>query len=176
MFCAVSALLRELTEEEAIAHACVSKSRYHEVKKHLLEIIVLPPRTGIGKKSKKRCWSLRENDRYDIICGVNGKVYFSTHFYGVIVCKISCMPPFLAIMFSSKRPINAKSAYNVIFGIVSGVKISRKQHDVALFVANYRTSTTLFVANYHTLATLFVAKYLISFPTSMSKNRLFASL
>ena len=27
-------------------------------------------------------------------------------------------------MFSSKRPINAKSAYNVIFGIVSGVKIS----------------------------------------------------
>ena len=47
-FCAVSALLRALTEEEAIAHACVSKSRYHEVKKHLLEIIVLPPRTGIG--------------------------------------------------------------------------------------------------------------------------------
>ena len=120
----LSALLRELTEEEAIAHACVSKSRYHEVKKHLLEIIVLPPRTGIGKKSKKRCWSLRENDRYDIICGVNGKVYFSAHFYRVIVCKISCMPPFLAIMFSSKRPINAKSAYNVIFGIVSGVKIS----------------------------------------------------
>ena len=107
----LSALLRELTEEEAIAHACVSKSRYHEVKKHLLEIIVLPPRTGIGKKkSKKRCWSLRENDRYDIICGVNGNVYFSAHFYGVIVCKISCMPPFLAIMFSSKRPINAKSA------------------------------------------------------------------
>ena len=106
----LSALLRELTEEEAIAHACVSKSRYHEVKKHLLEIIVLPPRTGIGKKSKKRCWSLRENDRYDIICGANGKVYFSAHFYRVIVCKISCMPPFLAIMFSSKRPVNAKSA------------------------------------------------------------------
>ena len=78
----------------------------------------------LSPKSKKRCWSLRENDRYDIICGVNGKVYFSAHFYRVIVCKISCMPPFLAIMFSSKRPINAKSAYNVIFGIVSGVKIS----------------------------------------------------
>ena len=106
----LSALLRELTEEEAIAHACVSKSRYHEVKKHLLEIIFLPPRTGIGKKSKKRCWSLRENDRYDIICGVNGNVYFSAHFYEVIVCKISCMPPFLAIMFSPKRPVNAKSA------------------------------------------------------------------
>ena len=106
----LSALLRELTEEEAIAHACVSKSRYHEVKKHLLEIIVLPPRTGIGKKSKKRCWSLRENDRYDTIRSVNGNVYFSAHFYRVIVCKISCMPPFLAIMFSPKRPINAKSA------------------------------------------------------------------
>ena len=47
-FCAVSALLRALTEEETIAHACVSKSRYHEVKKHLLEIIVLPPKNGIG--------------------------------------------------------------------------------------------------------------------------------
>ena len=51
----LSALLRELTEDEAIAHACVSKSRYHEVKKHLLEIIVLPPKNGIGGKSKKRC-------------------------------------------------------------------------------------------------------------------------
>ena len=48
VFCVVSALLRSLTEEEAIAHACVSKSRYHEVKKHLLEIIVLPPKNGIG--------------------------------------------------------------------------------------------------------------------------------
>ena len=75
-FCAISALIRELTEEEAIAHACVSKSCYHEFKKHLLEIIVLPPRTAIGKKSKKRCWSLRENDRYDNICGVSGNVYF----------------------------------------------------------------------------------------------------
>ena len=77
MFCAVSALLRALTEEEAIAHACVSKSRYHEVKKHLLEIIVLPPKNGIGGKSKKRCWSLRENDRYDTIYGVSGNVQVS---------------------------------------------------------------------------------------------------
>jgi hypothetical protein len=74
VFCVVSALLRALTEEEAIAHACVSKSRYHEVKKHLLEIIVLPPKNGIGGKSKKRCWSLRENDRYDTIYGVSGNV------------------------------------------------------------------------------------------------------
>ena len=106
----LSALLRELTEEEAIAHACISKSRYHEVKKHLLEIVDLPPRTGIGKKSKKRCWSLRENDRYDIICGVNGKVYFSVHFEGFILCKIRYFPPLLAVMVSPKRPVNAKSA------------------------------------------------------------------
>ena len=52
-FCAVSGLLRALTEEETIAHACVSKSRYHEVKKHLLEIIVLPPKNGIGGKIEK---------------------------------------------------------------------------------------------------------------------------
>ena len=109
-FSAVSALLRALTEEEAIAHACVSKSRYHEVKKHLLEIIVLPPRTGIGKKSKKRCWSLRENDRYDTICGVDGKVYFSVHFEGFILDKIRYFPPLLAVMVSPKRPVNAKSA------------------------------------------------------------------
>ena len=51
-FCAVSALLRALTEEEAIAHACVSKSRYHEVKKHLLEIIVLPPKTASAGNRK----------------------------------------------------------------------------------------------------------------------------
>ena len=104
----LSALLRELTEEEAIAHACVSKSRYHEVKKHLLEIIVLPP--SIGKKSKKRCWSLRENDRYDTICGVNGKVYFSVHFEGFILSKMRYLPPLLAVMVSPKRPVNAKSA------------------------------------------------------------------
>ena len=61
----LSALLRELTEEEAIAHVCVSKSRYHEVKKHLLELIDLPPKTSISGNSKKRRWSLRETDRYD---------------------------------------------------------------------------------------------------------------
>jgi len=32
----LSALLRGLPESEAIEHACVSKSRYHTVKKHLL--------------------------------------------------------------------------------------------------------------------------------------------
>ena len=106
----LSALLRELTEEEAIAHVCVSKSRYHEVKKHLLEIIVLPPRTGIGKKSKKRCWSLRENDRCDTICGVNGKVYFSVHFEGFILYKSRFLPQFLAVIFSAKHPYTTKSA------------------------------------------------------------------
>ena len=59
----LSALLRELTEEEAIAHACVGKSRYHEVKKHLLEIMDLPPKTSIAGNSKKRRWTLRETDR-----------------------------------------------------------------------------------------------------------------
>ena len=120
----LSALLRRLPESEAIEHACVSKSRYHTVKKHLLELLDLGWKSASKKVARKSSWSLRETDRYDIICDVNGNVYFSAHFYRVIVCKISCMPPFLAIMFSSKRPINAKSAYNVIFGIVSGVKIS----------------------------------------------------
>ena len=51
--CAVSALFRELIEEEAIAHVCICKSCYHEVNKHLLESMDLPPRTVIGKKSEK---------------------------------------------------------------------------------------------------------------------------
>ena len=72
---------------------------------------------------KKSSWSLRETDRFDIICGVNGNVYFSVHFEGFILRKIRHFPLLLAVMFSSKRPINAKSAYNVIFGMVSGIVI-----------------------------------------------------
>ena len=106
----LSALLRGLTESEAIEHACVSKSRYHTVKKRLLELLNLGRKSASKKVAKKSVWSLRETDRYDIICGVNGNVYFSVHFEGFILRKIRYFPPLLAIMFSSKRPLNAKSA------------------------------------------------------------------
>ena len=106
----LSALLRGLTESEAIEHACVSKSRYHTVKKHLLELLDLGRKSASKKVARKSFWSLRETDRFDIICGVNGKVYFSVHFEGFILRKIRYLPPLLAVMFSAKRPINAKSA------------------------------------------------------------------
>ncbi len=64
----------------------------------------------VKKVAKKSVWSLRETDRYDIICGVNGNVYFSVRFEGFILGKIRYFPPLLAIMFSSKRSIYAKSA------------------------------------------------------------------
>ena len=70
----LSALLRGLTESEAIEHACVSKSRYHTVKKQLLELLDLGRKSASKKAAKKSSWSLRETDRYDIICGMNGKV------------------------------------------------------------------------------------------------------
>ena len=105
----LSALLRRLPESEAIEHACVSKSRYHTVKKRLLELLDLGWKSA-PKKVAKKSWSLRETDRFDIICGVNGKVYFSVHFEGFILGKTPYLPPLLAIMFSPKRPINAKSA------------------------------------------------------------------
>jgi len=104
------ALLRELTESEAIEHVCISKSRYHEVKKQLLELLDLGRKSAVRKVAKKSSWSLRETDRYDIICGVNGKVYFSVHFEGFILHKTHYFPPLLAVMFSAKRPVNAKSA------------------------------------------------------------------
>jgi hypothetical protein len=106
----LSALLRGLPESEAIEHACVSKSRYHTVKKRLLELLDFEWKSAPKKVAKKSSWSLRETDRYDIICGVNGKVYFSVHFEGFILRKIRYFPPLLAVMFSAKRPINAKSA------------------------------------------------------------------
>ena len=104
------ALLRELTESEAIEHVCISKSRYHEVKKHLLKTFDPGQKPVVKKVQKNSFWSLRETDRYDIICGVNEKVYFSVHFEGFILYKSRYFPPLLAVMFSSKRSINAKSA------------------------------------------------------------------
>jgi predicted transcriptional regulator len=106
----LSALLRGLTESEAIEHACVSKSRYHTVKKHLLELLDLGRKSASKKAAKKYSWSLRETDRYDIICGVNGNVYFSVHFEGFILRKIRYLPPLLAVMFSAKHPYTTKSA------------------------------------------------------------------
>ena len=104
------ALLRELTESEAIEHVCISKSRYHTVKKRLLELLDLGWKSTPKKVVRKSSWSLRETDRFDIICGVNGNVYFSVHFEGFILYKSRYFPPLLAVMFSPKRPINAKSA------------------------------------------------------------------
>ena len=106
----LSTLLRRLPESEAIEHACVSKSRYHTVKKHLVELLDLGRKSAVRKVAKKSSWSLRETDRFDTICGVNEKVYFSAHFEGLILRKIRYFPPLLAVMFSPKRPINAKSA------------------------------------------------------------------
>ena len=48
----LSALLRGLTESEAIEHACVSKSRYHTVKKHLLKTFD-PGQKPVVKKVQK---------------------------------------------------------------------------------------------------------------------------
>ena len=106
----LSALLRGLPESEAIEHACVSKSRYHTVKKHLLELLDFGWKTAVRKVAKKSSWSLRETDRFDIICGVDGNVYFSVHFEGFILRKIRYLPPLLAVMVSAKHPYTTKSA------------------------------------------------------------------
>jgi predicted transcriptional regulator len=70
----LSALLRELSESEAIKHVCISKSRYHEIKKSLLGMIDLGQKTHTRKTTGKTVWSLREIDRFGIISGVNEKV------------------------------------------------------------------------------------------------------
>ena len=70
----LSALLRELPESEAIEYACVSKSRYHTVKKRLLELLDFEWKSAPKKVQKNSFWSLRETDRYDTICGVDEKV------------------------------------------------------------------------------------------------------
>ena len=69
----LSALLRELSESESIRHVCISKSRYHEIKKSLLGMIDLGQKTHT-RKTGKTVWSLRETDRFSTICGVNEKV------------------------------------------------------------------------------------------------------
>ena len=104
------ALLRELTESEAIEHVCISKSRYHEVKKHLLKTFDPGQKPVVKKVQKNSFWSLRETDRYDIICGVNGNVYFSAHFKGFILYKSRFLPQFLTVIFSAKHPYTTKSA------------------------------------------------------------------
>ena len=106
----LSALLRRLPESEAIEYACVSKSRYHTVKKQLLELLDLGRKSASKRAAKKSSLSLRETDRFDIICGVNGKVYFSVHFEGFILRKIRYLPPLLAVMVSAKHPYTTKSA------------------------------------------------------------------
>jgi len=49
----LSALLRELPESEAIEYACVSKSRYHTVKKRLLELLDFEWKSAPKKVQKK---------------------------------------------------------------------------------------------------------------------------
>ena len=48
----LSALLRELSESESIKHVCISKSRYHEIKKSLLGMIDLGQKTHTRKAIK----------------------------------------------------------------------------------------------------------------------------
>ena len=112
----LSALLRELSESEAIRHVCISKSRYHEIKKSLLGMIDLGRKTHTRKAIKKSAWLLRETDRFGIICGVHEKVYFSVHFFIFIFTELRGFPLFSAIIFLPKCPILAKSVQNHVLG------------------------------------------------------------
>ena len=112
----LSALLRELSESESIRHVCISKSRYHEIKKSLLGMIDLGQKTYTRKAIKKSAWSLRETDRFGIIHGVHGKVYFSVHFEKIILCKLRFSPQFYAVIFYPKCPVRAKSVQNHVLG------------------------------------------------------------
>ena len=112
----LSALLRELSESESIKHVCISKSRYHEIKKSLLEMIDLGRKTYTRKAIKKSAWSLRETDQFGIIYGVHGKVYFSVHFEKIILCKSRFLPLFSAVIFYPKCPVRAKSVQNHVLG------------------------------------------------------------
>ena len=116
----LSALLRELSESEAIRHVCISKSRYHEIKKSLLGMIDLGQKTHTRKAIKKSAWSLRETDRFGIIYGVHEKVYFSVHFKKFILYKLRFLPQFYAVIFYPKCPIRAKSVQNHVLGMVLG--------------------------------------------------------
>ena len=116
----LSALLRELSESEAIRHVCISKSRYHEIKKSLLGMIDLGRKTYTRKTTGKTVWSLRETDRFGIIYGVNEKVYFSVHFKKFILYELRFLPQFYAVIFYPKCPIRAKSVQNHVLGMVLG--------------------------------------------------------
>ena len=113
----LSALLRELSESEAIKYVCISKSRYHEIKKSLLGMIDLGQKT-YTRKAIKSAWSLRETDRFGIISGVHEKVYFSVHFEKIILYKLRFLPLFSAVIFYPKCPIRAKSVQNHVSGMV----------------------------------------------------------
>ena len=110
----LSALLRELLESESIKYVCISKSRYHEIKKGLLEIIDLGRKT-YTRKAIKSAWSLLETDQFGIIYGVHEKVYFSVHFEKFILRKLRFLPLFYAVIFLLKYLLRQKSALNVIF-------------------------------------------------------------
>jgi predicted transcriptional regulator len=112
----LSALLRELSESESIRHVCISKSRYHEIKKSLLGMIDLGQKTYTRKTGKKSAWSLRETDQFGIICDVNENVYFSVHFLIFIFTELRGFSLFSAIIFSPKCPIWAKSVQNHVSG------------------------------------------------------------
>jgi hypothetical protein len=120
----LSALLRELSESEAIKYVCISKSRYHEIKKSLLEMIDLGRKMYTRKAMKKSAWSLRETDQFGIINSVNEKVYFSVHFKKFILYKLRFSPQFYAVIFYPKCPARAKSVQNHVSGMVSGLKTS----------------------------------------------------
>ena len=106
----LSALLRELSESEAIRHVCISKSRYYKIKKSLLEMIDLGQKTYTRKATGKTAWSLRETDRFGIICDVNEKVYFFVHFKKFILYKLRFLPLFYAVIFLLKYLFRPKSA------------------------------------------------------------------
>jgi hypothetical protein len=62
------------------------------------------------RKTGKTVWSLRETDRFGIICGVNEKVYFSVHFKKFILYKLRFLPQFYAVIFLLKYLLRPKSA------------------------------------------------------------------
>ena len=106
----LSALLRELSESESIKYVCISKSRYHEIKKSLLGMIDLGQKTHTRKTTGKTVWSLRETDRFGIISDVHEKVYFSVHFFIFIFTELRGFSLFSAVIFLLKYLLRPKSA------------------------------------------------------------------
>jgi hypothetical protein len=73
-------------------------------------MIDLGQKTHTRKATGKTVWSLRETDRFDIIRGVNGNVYFSVHFEKIILCKLRFLPLFYTVIFLLKYLLRPKSA------------------------------------------------------------------